>query len=85
VRLDPGQTRSIDFVLDDRSFVVWDPGQPDRPDLEARLGAGAEFVPAAGDRRTPGWYVDPDVYEILIGAASDDLHACTTIEVEGAR
>jgi beta-glucosidase len=85
VRVEPGRTETVDFVLDDRSFAVWDPGQPDQPDIEARLGAGAGFVPAAGERRTPGWYVDPGGYELLIGAASDDIHARTTIEVEATR
>jgi beta-glucosidase len=82
VRLDPSETQTIELVLDDRSFAVWDPGQPGRPDLEARLGAGAGFVPAAGERRAPGWYVDPGAYELLIGFASNDLRARTTVEVE---
>jgi Fibronectin type III-like domain len=84
VHLDAGATESVDLVLDDRSFAVWDPGQPGRPDLEARLGAGAGFVPAAGERRTPGWYVDPGAYDLLIGFASDDLRARATVEAEEA-
>ena len=82
VRLDPNEPGTVELVLDDRSFAVWDPGQPDRPDLEGRLGAGAGFVPATGERRAPGWYVDPGTYELRIGAASDDIRARITIEVE---
>ena len=85
VHLQPGETETVEFALDDRSFACWDPGQPDRPDLESRLGAGAGFVPAAGERRTPGWYVDPGDYEILIGVASDDIAARVSVEIEGAR
>jgi beta-glucosidase len=82
VRLEPGQTEAVELVLDDRSFASWDPGQPHQPDLESRLGAGAGFVPAAGERRAPGWYVDPGKYEILIGTSSVDIAARCPIEVK---
>src|SRR5437879_3390281 len=29
VALDPGETTTIDLVLDDRAFAYWDPGQPE--------------------------------------------------------
>jgi beta-glucosidase len=82
VWLDPGQTQTVELLLDDRSFAVWDPGQPNRPDLESRLGTGAGFVPTPGERRAPGWYVDSDVYEILIGTSSTDLATAVHVEVE---
>ena len=85
VRLQPGATATVELALDDRSFAVWDPGQPQRPDLEARLGSGAGFVPAAGERRGPGWFVDPGGYDLLLGFASDAVHAPITIEIEDAR
>jgi beta-glucosidase len=84
VRLEPGATETVELTLDDRSFAAWDPGQPHRPDVEARLGGGAGFVPAAGERRAPGWYVDPGRYDLLLGFSSDAVQARTTIEIEDA-
>jgi beta-glucosidase len=84
VRLVPGATETVELVLDDRSFAVWDPGQPGRPDLEVRLAAGGGLPTATAERRTAGWYVDPGTYDVLIGLASDDLGARASVEIAGA-
>ena len=81
VRLDAGVTETVELVLDDRSFAVWDPGEPGRADLEARHG-GAGLPQQSAERRAPGWYVDPGAYDLLIGLASDELRARATVEVE---
>jgi len=84
VRLDAGATETVELVLDDRSFAVWDPGEPGRTELEARHG-GVGLPQQSAERRTPGWYIDPGSYQLLIGSASDAIHTHTTIDIEGPR
>ena len=79
VRLEPGESTTVDLVLDDRSFAYWDPGQPDWDEVSAR--AGAMFGQAAQERRSPGWQVDPGHYQLLIGRSSQDLAATVDLEI----
>ncbi len=81
-----GDTVAVDLVLDDRSFAYWDPGQDDWAEIEPRVAGltGASPTPPQ-ERRSPGWQVDPGVYELLIGCSSADLPVRTTIEVEADR
>jgi beta-glucosidase len=80
VHLDPGETMTVELVLDDRAFAYWDPGQADWEAIASRVtmtfGAGSD-----PDRRPPGWQVDPGRYDLLIGRSSDDLLAPCPIEV----
>jgi beta-glucosidase len=81
VWLEPGETKTVDLVLDARSFAYWDPGQDDwelvksmSPDMFNALTPGAE-------RRTRGWQVDAGRYDVLIGRSSRDIVARCSIEV----
>jgi beta-glucosidase len=81
VRLDPGESTTVDLVLDDRSFAYWDPGQPG---WEAIRSRAAYELPGRSidERRSPGWQVDPGRYGIVVGRSSTDLTGRTTVEVE---
>ena len=79
VRLAPGESTTVELVLDDRSFAYWDPGQADWDDVRHR---GFEMFPGRGpDRRRPGWQVDPGTYTLLIGRSSIDVSARVDIEI----
>ena len=78
-RLAPGESTTVDLVLDDRSFSYWDPGQADWDDVRRR---GFEMFPGQrAERRSPGWQVDPGTYTLLIGRTSTDIAARVDIEV----
>lgn len=80
VRLAPGESRTVEFVLDDRSFAYWDPGEPDAEALAERLG---DMLAAQGraERRGPGWQVDPGRYDLLVGRSAGDLPARVGVEI----
>lgn len=85
VELDPGESKVVDLVLDDRSFAYWDPGQPDWEAIQALIPSMVGVTPdAPQDRREPGWHIDPGTYRILVGRSSADIQATCTIEVIGA-
>ena len=78
VWLDPGETATVEFVLDDRAFAYWDPGQDDWNDVQSFVPEMFSFLSPPVPRRARGWQVDAGSYEILIGRSSDDLaHRCT--------
>jgi beta-glucosidase len=79
VRLGPGESTVVDLVLDDRSFAYWDPGQEDWEPIRER--ARAMFQRGEGERRAPGWQVDPGTYRLLVGRSSDDIAATLDITV----
>jgi beta-glucosidase len=81
VRLDPGETRVAELVLDDRSFAYWDPGQPDWEQIVPRVFEMFADRTARQERRAPGWQVDPGHYELLIGRSSEDISVRRSIEV----
>ncbi|MCB1017412.1 MAG: glycoside hydrolase family 3 C-terminal domain-containing protein, partial [Acidimicrobiales bacterium] len=80
VRLAPGETTTVDLVLDDRAFAYWDPGEPDGDTVVERVGAMASLSKRA-ERRAPGWQVDPGRYHLLVGRSSADLPRRVTVEV----
>ncbi len=76
--LEPGECALLEFVLDDRAFAYWDPGQDDWDDVQEFLPEMFNFLSPPVPRRGRGWKVDPGSYEILIGRSSDDIaHRCT--------
>jgi len=78
VALDPGESTIVEFVLDDRTFAYWDPGQDDWNDVQAFVPDMFNFLSPPVPRRARGWQVDAGSYEILIGRSSDDIaHRCT--------
>ena len=79
VRLEAGESTTVDLVLDDRSFAYWDPGQSDWDEVSAK--AGAMFGQATQERRSPGWQVDPGRYQLLIGRSSQDIAATVDLEI----
>ena len=79
--LDPGETATTTLTLDDRAFAYWDPGQPGKAALDARM---AQLPMNAGRRRRePGWQVDAGTYRVLIGRSSADI--VHTLDIEVAR
>jgi beta-glucosidase len=85
IHVEPACTEIVDLLLDDRSFAYWDPGYPEWPRLEARLGAMAGLAPTTAERREPGWQVDPGTYRVLVGSSSADIAGSGAIDVEVAR
>ena len=81
VTLEPGESRVVELVLDDRSFAYWDPAQADWEDVRARLPEMATLLSPPGERRSPGWHVDAGRYDILIGRSSADIAARCCVEV----
>jgi beta-glucosidase len=78
VSLDPGESTVVDFVLDDRAFAYWDPGQDDWNDVQAFVPDMFNFLSPPVPRRARGWQVDAGSYEILIGRSSTDIaHRCS--------
>jgi hypothetical protein len=78
VALEPGESAMVEFVLDDRAFAYWDPGQDDWSDVQAFVPEMFNVLSPPAPRRVRGWQVDPGSYEILIGRSSDDIaHRCT--------
>jgi len=82
VWLDPDETTTVRLELGDRAFAYWDPGQPDRPDIEARMA----YLPVSTGRRPrqPGWQVDPGPYRLLVGRSSADIAHTVEVAVEAA-
>ncbi len=77
VRLDPGETATVELELDDRAFAYWDPGQDDWREVQALVPEMFLFLSPPVERRERGWQVDAGHYEILIGRSSDDIaHQC---------
>ena len=86
VWLDPGETAEVEFVLDDRAFAYWDPGQDDWKDVQAFVPEMFNFLSPPVPRRKRGWQVDTGSYEILIGRSSADLaHRCTVAVPDAAK
>jgi beta-glucosidase len=82
VWLDPGESTTVDLVLDERSFAYWDPGQPDRAEVAQRASA----VPMNGGRGAPappGWRVDPGRYELHLGTSSAAIAHVVPVELTG--
>ena len=49
--LEPGETTTVDLVLEGRSFAYWDPGQDDWDDVQALLPEMFNLLSPPG--RTP--------------------------------
>ncbi len=83
VRLDAGETRVAELVLDERAFSCWDPGDPDwerivppgAPDFFGRRVKGAP--------RQPGWRADPGDYDVLVGRSSVEITATVRVRWSG--
>lgn len=81
VWLDPGESTTVDLVLDDRSFAYWDPGTPEGAELATRAAA----VPMTGGDGTapdPGWRVDAGAYELHVGTSSAAIAHVARVQVD---
>jgi beta-glucosidase len=81
VRLDPGETTEVEFLLEDRAFAYWDPGQDDWSEVQALLPDMFNFLSPPQPRRERGWQIDPGRYDIVIGRSSDDIAVSCTVEI----
>jgi beta-glucosidase len=72
VHLAPGESRTVEIELDDRSFSYWDPGQADWDSVTAR--SSAMFMAGKGpERRAAGWQLDAGTYDIVVGRSVADI------------
>jgi beta-glucosidase len=84
VRLEPGETRLAELVLDERAFSCWDPGDPDwdrivpsgAPDFFGRRVKGAP--------RQPRWQADQGEYDVLVGRSSVEIRATVRVRWAGS-
>jgi beta-glucosidase len=81
VWLDPGETKEVELLLEDRAFAYWDPGQDDWEEVQALLPDLFNFLSPPAARRERGWQIDAGRYDILIGRSSHDLVVSCTIQV----
>lgn len=79
VRLEPGEERVVELVLDHRSFAYWDPGDST---YEARLDRAPVAASQGVEPRTrAGWFVDPGWHQIYLGASSADIRSVLALEL----
>ncbi len=81
VWLEPGETTTVDLVLEGRSFAYWDPGQDDWQEVQALLPEIFNFLSPPAERRERGWHVDCGSYDVLIGRSTEDIHVSCTIQI----
>ena len=72
VWLEPGETTTVDLVLERRAFAYWEPGQDDWDDVQALLPEMFNLLSPPAPRRERGWQVDAGRYDLLIGRSSED-------------
>ncbi|MDG1464240.1 MAG: fibronectin type III-like domain-contianing protein, partial [Acidimicrobiales bacterium] len=79
VRLEPGEEREVELVLDHRAFTYWDPGDPSYPE---RADAAPVAAGVGVERRAEaGWVIDPGSHRIHLGASSADTRAVAVIDL----
>lgn len=86
VRLEPGETRRVEVLLQDRSFAYWDPGSADGAALRERLKESS-LVPAESGpvpRESAGWCVDDGVQHVLVARSVDRVEARLPVTVTGS-
>jgi beta-glucosidase len=81
VWLQPGETKTVDLVLNARSFAYWDPGQDDWDEIKSMTPDMFNALTPGAERRTRGWQVDAGRYDVLIGRSSRDIVASCSVEV----
>ena len=81
VTLDPGASATVTIELDDRAFAYWDPGDPTRAELAARMSSSPLASRMSADVTEPGWRVDAGEYALHVGRSSSDIAHVVTVEV----
>jgi beta-glucosidase len=84
VWLEPGETTTVDLVLERRAFAYWEPGQDDWDDVQALLPQMFNVLSPPIPRRTRGWQVDAGRYDLLIGRSSGDAPIRCSVVVPDA-
>jgi hypothetical protein len=84
VWLEPGETKTVDLVLDARSFAYWDPGQDDWEEVRSMSPDMFNVLTPGAERRARGWHVDAGRYDVLIGRSSQDIGASCSVDVPAA-
>ena len=84
VWLEPGETTTVDLVLEGRAFAYWEPGQDDWDDVQTLLPAMFNLLSPPAPRRERGWQVDAGRYDLLIGRSSDDAPVRCSVAVPDA-
>ena len=83
VTLDPGASATVTIELDDRAFAYWDPGDPARAELAARMSASPLASRVSADVTEPGWRVDAGEYALQVGRSSADIaHVVAVVVAE---
>ncbi len=81
VDLEPGESVAVPIELGPRSFAYYDVSDPD---WETLRHGGPVPAEAGHDRRsTPGWYVDPGDYRIVVGRSSADFTGSAVVALTG--
>jgi len=84
VRLDPGQTATVELELGERAFAYWDVEDTDWIGLQARRPISVTHGhDAPKHRERAGWYVDQGSYRLLVGRSSTDIAHAVEVQVEG--
>jgi beta-glucosidase len=81
VWLQPGETTTVEFVLEGRAFAYWDPGQDDWAAVQAMLPDLFSHLSPSAPRRTRGWQLDAGRYDLLIGRSAEDIAVRCTVQV----
>jgi beta-glucosidase len=81
VWLEAGETKTVDLVLDARSFAYWDPGQDDWDEISSMTPDMFKALTPGAERRTRGWQVDAGRYDVLIGRSSQDIVASCSVDI----
>jgi beta-glucosidase len=83
VRLEPGETKVAELVLDERSFSCWDPGSPDWERIVPR--SATQFFGRRGTEapRPGGWRADPGDYDVVVGRSSVEIMGTVRVRWAG--
>ncbi len=82
ITLDPGESTDLSIELGARAFAYYDVSDPD---WEILRHGGPVPAEAGHERRsTPGWYVDPGNYRIVVGRSSADFVGSSVVALTGA-
>jgi len=81
VELDPGEKTTVEINLGPRAFAYYDVADPDWE----TLSHGGPVPAEAGHQRrtTPGWYVDPGDYRVVVGRSSADFTGAAVVSLTG--
>ena len=83
VELAPGESITLTFQLDDRSFSYYDPAQPEWPALRQYVTGMLPMTADTPRRTEPGWTIDNGTYDIVIATSATEEHHRATVTSGG--